>query len=223
MLSTSTLLGLPRELRLLIFEHLFADHGPVLVGFPSPLPWQGKPRKYHPPVTEVSRRIREEALPILYKACERVILLLRFYEGRKQVDQWITTFYGQERIRKQIGQISVQYFEDPHMSTSILIDRNFRIINTQSWVHPLTLTPLKMLGEAEAITSALNRQGRSSGDVAPEAASSLLRRLVEAMLAPLESSRLLQCERMSNLRLHGYSDFQLRFEVIGMLYRSGGQ
>ncbi|CAK3798220.1 Hypothetical predicted protein [Lecanosticta acicola] len=107
------------------------------------------------------------------------------------------------------------------MSTSILIDRNFRILNSASWIHPLTLRPLNMLGQAESVVSKVKAFEEST--ISSNTASELLRRLIEVMLAPLKESKLVCCERMSNLRLHGYSDFQLRFEVISILYGSGGR
>ncbi|KAK4631074.1 hypothetical protein CLAFUW4_02349 [Fulvia fulva] len=209
-MSPSALLSLPKELRLLIFEHALSDDRPITIGLPSSVPWEGRPQRYHPPLAEVSNLTRHECLPIFYQD-KTVILVLRYKEGRQQVEQWFKTLSTNAAIRKHIRYVSIQYFEQPHRSTAMLVDlKTFDIINRESWIHPLLGRPLKTL---QAVESALQTAAtRSHAAMTDEYIPEVLRELVRVMTEPLQRSRLVLRESMANTRLHGYTDFQLRFE-----------
>ena len=215
-MAFSALLSLPKELRLIIFEYALADDSPVTVGLPSSVPWQGRPRAYHPPLTGVSKLTRQECLPIIYQD-KTVILVLRYREGRHQVQHWLNAMATDSAMRKHVRYASIQYFERPHRSTAMLVDlTKFDILNRESWIHPLLGKPLNTLNEVEIeLKSAL---AKFKSAVTDEHVPEVLRELTRVMTRPLSRSRLVLCESMANTRLHGYTDFQLRFEVITIMY-----
>lgn len=212
--QASRLLQLPTELRVAILEHLFAgDCSPVAVGLPSAMVWQGIPSRYHPPVSEVCNTLRRESLPLFYEN-RLVILLLRFREGRGQVQHWIRHVYSNPAIYTRIRKVRMQYFEEPYRSTAVELDMQELVIcNSKSWMHPLTGRPLRLLGQIE---SALSEKRVLAYQSLVDKAD-LLQQVIKTMTAPLKHSRMMRQETMVNLRLHGYTDFDLRFEVISII------
>ncbi|KAF2158655.1 hypothetical protein M409DRAFT_71513 [Zasmidium cellare ATCC 36951] len=206
--KASKLLQLPAELRLLILEHVFAhERSPIAIGLPS-APWQGKPQRYHPPISEVCSTLRKESLPLFYEDCV-VILLLRFREGRGQVRHWIRHVYSNPAMCTRVRKVRLQYFEECHRSTAVDLDMQELVMrNKNSWLHPLTGRPLRLLGQIE---SALSEE-RTLPQASHTDKATLLQHLISIMTAPLKMSRLMRQESMANLRLHGYTDFDLRFE-----------
>lgn len=210
----SKLLQLPAELRIAIFEYVFADdRDPIAIGLPSAIPWKGRPERYHPPLSEVCSTIRKEALPLSYDN-KSVILLLRFREGRAQVQHWIKHVFSQPAICSKMREVRIQYFQECHRSTVVDIQmRDFVLLNQDAWLHPLTGRPLRVIKDVEnALAEVRILQNPSTTDRA-----SALQRVITAMLAPLQRSRLIRQESLASLRLNGYSDFELRFEVISMI------
>jgi hypothetical protein len=217
-MAMSRLLSLPKELRLLILEHLFNDDTPITIGRPSRMPWHGSPQPYNPPIFNVCRSLREEALPLCYKD-RRVVLLLRFCEGRAQVRQWIENELTLPAISRGIKELSIQLFEVPHRTTAILLDcKTLSVINRESFVHPLTGQTLRILRDIDLLLSEIKTCDLEAHD----AVQAMVSRVVEEFTAAIQESRVMRRECMANLQLQGYTDFQLRFEVISMLYHGSG-
>lgn len=217
-MTASRLLDLPKEIRLLILEHLFDNDKPIIIGRPSSMPWHGKASSYYPPIMKVCRLLRKEALPLFYKG-RRVILVLRFREGRAQVDKWIKTELSVPAICRNIKEVSIQIFELPHRTTAMSLDcKSLSILNRESFVHPLTGQSLRILRESDIILAGLRERGVEMHMLLQEAVS----QLVSKITAGIEESRVMQRECMANLQLQGYTDFHLRFEVISMLYHGCG-
>lgn len=212
--QTSKLLQLPTELRLAILEYVFAeDRAPVTIGLPSLLPWQGKPERYHPPLSEVCSVIRKETIPVFYQD-RSVIILLRFREGRAQVSHWIKHIYSSPEVSPKIRSLRIQYFEECHRSTAAKLDmQDLLMLNQDSWLHPLTDRPLRLLRSIEGVL--LDERNSSHANKART-----LQRVITTMTEPLRMSRLMRQESMANLRLNGYTDFELRFEVMNILSMS---
>ena len=211
----SMLMRLPKELRLLIIEFLLADSDSVIIGQPSQNPWKGRPRPYHPPLARASCQLRSEALSLLYRKGQ-VIIILRYCEGREQVREWLEFLRRCPVLCENIRSASIQFLERPHRSTAIRVDtRTFCVLNRASWVHPLSLHPLPLLETIENFLHNFRQVHQYSANIIPI----LLQRLIEISRAPLVDSRLLQTESMANLRVHGYTDFALLTEIIGIVYQ----
>ena len=213
-LEPSMLLRLPKELRLLIFEFLFADNEYIVVGQPSQNPWKGKPCSYHPPVARASLQLRSEALSLLYRK-EHVVLILRYCEGRMQIQEWLRFVANNPVLCKHIRSASIQYLERRHRSTALRVDtREFCVLNRTSWLHPLSLRPLPLLHEIEFVLYNFGQANERSARTVPD----LLHQLISVMTTLLNDSRVLRNERLANLRVHGYTDFPLLTELMGILY-----
>jgi hypothetical protein len=213
-MDRSRLLNLPKEIRLVILDHVVDDKAPVVVGRPSSMPWHGKPASYHPSIINVCRLMRREALPLFYRG-RRVVLLLRFREGRAQVQRWIETELSIPAVCKNIEDVSIQLFESPHRTTAILLNcKTLSVINRDSFVHPLTGQDLRILRDIDGLLC----DTKSRNCDRPRALKDVVRQLIEMITAAIEDSRVMRRECMANLQLQGYTDFQLRFEVISMLY-----
>lgn len=212
-LESSRLLSLPKELRLQIWEACFSQlHGPLQIGWPSGPPWDLGLRQYHPALLRVCELIRHEALPLLYKS-RPVILVLRYREGRAEVQRWIDLVASNDRIARELQYVTVQYFNIPHRSTSVVLDvKKWEMMNPEQWIHPITKEHLRMLNSIQELLAEARSNTRPL--------SITLQSVLDTMVAPLQDSRLLRCESLANTRLHGYTDFQLRFEVIRILYNS---
>ncbi|KXT09340.1 hypothetical protein AC579_4104 [Pseudocercospora musae] len=220
-MSTTSIFDLPKELRLQIWDHaidleLKDQGGCIIVGKPPKWPWNCRPEPYHPSLLQVCSLIRREALSKLYQD-RPVILLLRYRESRSQIQRWIRELSHHASIHNHITTISIRYFETAHRSTSLLVDcQEWAVLNRHEWIHPLSKKPLRLL---RMIEDALGRTALEQRDDVNRLGDGI-DRLVTEMIYPLRESRLLSCESMANVRLHGYTDFQLRFEVIRILYHT---
>ncbi|EME47069.1 hypothetical protein DOTSEDRAFT_69144 [Dothistroma septosporum NZE10] len=147
--------------------------------------------------------------------------MLRYREGRQQVQHWLSNIVTDRAICKQVSIVCVQYFEQPHRSTAMLVDvKTFQVSNRESWIHPLLGKPLKTLREVEQELDAAKKEIEPATTY--HYVPAFLHELVNLMTVPLSKSRLMLCESMANSRLHGYTDFQLRFEVITIIYSNVG-
>ncbi|KXT05998.1 hypothetical protein AC578_362 [Pseudocercospora eumusae] len=184
------------------------------------MPWANRPNGHGTAdlslIIRVCSLIRREALSKFYQD-RPVILLLRYRESRSQIQRWIRELSHHPSIHKHIKTISIRYFETAHRSTSLLVDcQEWLVLNRHEWIHPLNNKPLRLL---RMIEDALGRTALEQRDDENGLGDSI-NRLVTEMIYPLRESRLLSCESMANVRLHGYTDFQLRFEVIRILYHT---
>lgn len=227
------LLDLPKELRLQIWDYVLdlelgnnaVQHlcdnsfklppntkGPLIIGKPPSWPWTCRPDHFHPALLETSSLVRSEAIPLLY-GTRTIILFLRFCESRAQIDHWIEKVATYPAIYKHIRNISIQFFGLPHRCTATMLDcRAYTVTNKCCWTQPLTGKKLAMLQTVENILARFR-----CGCVRPQHnLAGCLKELVAAMILPVSNSKL-KSETIANLRLHGPSDFQLRFEVVRRL------
>ncbi|KAF2216541.1 hypothetical protein CERZMDRAFT_89911 [Cercospora zeae-maydis SCOH1-5] len=233
----SRFLQLPKELRLQIYEDVFnleipsnyairsfvaefvnedsVRAGHVIIGGPPARPWNCRPDPYHPTLLQVSSSIRHEALPLFYQG-RVVILLLRYREGPMQVQRWIDMLRENPIVTKRVKHISVQYFEHPHRSTVVLLNCMDLEISNRSWLlHPLTKVPFMILDQLDNVMAA----AKLAQDRGATGKANVVRQIVRVMTNIVERTTLRR-HSMANLRLHGYSDFSQRFEMIRNVYNS---
>lgn len=236
----SRFLQLPKELRLQIYEDVFdlelpsstamrdfldkfvdggsLKAGPIIIGGPPARPWNCRPDPYHPTLLQVSSSIRREALPLFYQS-RVVVLLLRYREGRVQVQHWVNMFRQNPVVAERVKHISIQYFEDPHRSTAVLFDgKDLEILNSSWLLHPLTNKSFILLDQLDSIMATARAANGNNTTASVEA----VRQIVNVMTRIVDRSTL-RYHSMANLRLHGYSDFSQRFEIIRLLYNTHAQ
>lgn len=220
----SRLLQLPTELRLQIYEHVFdlefpsnpaleafrrassldatlRQNGHIVIGGPPARPWQCRSDPFHPSLLQVSSTIRDEALPLLYQD-RMVVLVLRYREGRAQVRRWIETLSRSSIMSKRVRCVSIQFFEEPHRATAVLVDLARLELVNKSWLlrNPQVQRYPVMMSKLEDVLLCARTKNDSAGSLDFAA---ILNKLTSIMTKAVSTSSL-HHHSIANLRLHGY-------------------
>lgn len=181
-MNPSKLLELPAELRVAIYEHALAEHfnlgigGSYKTSRTAPLVFGGDAvkRATQPPLTQVSRQIREETLPLFYQL-NRFVLAVHYRLARSEVERWLDGIASQPTIITNIWEITIKHrFGILDFKGTIDFDlKAFRILGPELWFN--CIPPLIAREACSVIESARKAEPSDRHTI------DTLRRLVEIL------------------------------------------
>ena len=121
-------------------------------------------------------------------------------------------------MSKRVRCVSIQFFEEPHRATAVLVDLARLELVNKSWLlrNPQVQRYPVMMSKLEDVLLCARTKNDSAGSLDFAA---ILNKLTSIMTKAVSTSSL-HHHSIANLRLHGNSSFGQRFEVLHVLYNS---